>query len=135
MRVALDTNMLLYAKGLSGAERKAEALAALALLEDENVVIPLQVLGETFAVLTRKARWTGDTARAAVQAWMDRATLVETTSDILMDAMQLAVQFRLAFWDSVILAAAAEVRCDVLLTEDMQHGFVWRGVTVRNPFA
>jgi predicted nucleic acid-binding protein len=34
----------------------------------------------------------------------------------------------------LILAAAVEARCDLLLTEDLQDGFAWRGVVVSNPF-
>jgi len=30
---------------------------------------------------------------------------------------------------------AAENRCRLLLSEDFQNGFTWRGVTVVNPFA
>ncbi len=41
-----------------------------------------------------------------------------------------------------MLAGAAQAGCRVLLSaanakrfgEDMQHGFTWRGITVRNPF-
>ncbi|WP_205963481.1 PIN domain-containing protein [Roseicella aquatilis] len=31
--------------------------------------------------------------------------------------------------------SAAEAECRLLLSEDIQDGFTWRGVTVRNPFA
>ena len=34
-----------------------------------------------------------------------------------------------------MVAVAAEVGCRLLLSEDMQDGFSWRGVTVVNPFA
>jgi predicted nucleic acid-binding protein len=34
-----------------------------------------------------------------------------------------------------MLAAAAQADCRLLLSEDMQDGFTWRSVTVRNPFA
>ncbi len=30
--------------------------------------------------------------------------------------------------------SARAADCTLLLTEDMQDGFTWRGVTVRNPF-
>ena len=33
------------------------------------------------------------------------------------------------------VAAAAQEGCSLLLTEDLQDGFTWRGVTLRNPFA
>jgi predicted nucleic acid-binding protein len=34
-----------------------------------------------------------------------------------------------------VLAAAAEAGCRLLLSEDLQDGFTWQGVTVTNPFA
>lgn len=37
-------------------------------------------------------------------------------------------------WDALILAVAAENHCRLLLSEDFQNGFTWRGVTVVNPF-
>ena len=32
-------------------------------------------------------------------------------------------------------AANGALRCRLLLSEDLQEGFTWRGVTVVNPFA
>lgn len=34
-----------------------------------------------------------------------------------------------------MLSVAAESRCRMLLSEDLRHGFTWRGVTVVNPFS
>jgi predicted nucleic acid-binding protein len=33
----------------------------------------------------------------------------------------------------MILAAASEARCRLLLSEDMRDGLAWRGVTITNP--
>lgn len=33
------------------------------------------------------------------------------------------------------MAVAAENRCRLLLSEDLQNGFIWRGLTVVNPFS
>ena len=49
--------------------------------------------------------------------------------------MNLAAGHRLSWWDAVIVAAAAEGRCRLLLSEDLQEGFTWNGVTVTNPFS
>lgn len=134
MPVAIDTNILVYAEGMDGPLRQAAALDVLAVLPGDEVVIPVQVLGELYAVLTRKARWSPAMARAAIRRWSARCVQVETTADILEAAMELAAAHRLAFWDSVVFAAAAGAGCDWLLTEDLQDGFAWRGVTARNPF-
>jgi predicted nucleic acid-binding protein len=135
VRIALDTNILAYAEGVNGEQRQAEALAILAPLEDEEVVIPVQVLGELFHVLVRKARRDARTAHGIVAFWGSRAELAETTTTVLDAALELAATHRLAVWDAVILAAAAEAGCDTLLTEDLNPGFTWRGCVVRNPFS
>lgn len=44
---------------------------------------------------------------------------VETTAEVLQDAMELAAAHRLAFWDAAILAAAVQAGCRPLLAEDM----------------
>ena len=36
--------------------------------------------------------------------------------------------------DALIVSVCAESKCRVLLSEDMQHGFAWGGVTIVNPF-
>jgi predicted nucleic acid-binding protein len=53
----------------------------------------------------------------------------------MVNATDLATDHGLTIWDSVVLAAAAEAGCRLLLSEDLQDGFTWRGVTVTNPFA
>lgn len=134
MRVALDTNVLVYAEGVNGQDRKASATQLLQELGPQEVVIPVQALAELFTVLTRKARWTPAAARTAVLGWHDAYAPAETSSAVLMEGMELAATHRFALWDAIMLAAAAQAGCRQLLTEDMQDGFTWRGVMVRNPF-
>jgi predicted nucleic acid-binding protein len=134
-RIALDTNVLAYAEGVNGEDRKATAARLLKDFGAAEVVIPVQALGELFSVLTRKAHWPVATARAAVLGWYDAYALAETSAAVLLDAMELAATHRFALWDAIMLAAAAQAGCRVLLSEDMQDGFTWRGVTIQNPFA
>jgi predicted nucleic acid-binding protein len=49
-------------------------------------------------------------------------------------AFDLVVDHGFSMWDALILSVMAETRCRLLLSEDLQHGFTWRGVTVVNPF-
>lgn len=135
MNVALDTNILVYAEGVNGARAKASALHLLRSLPPEETLIPVQVLGELFAVLVRKANRSRATAAAAIQSWGDAFPLVDTSSDVMVAAMDLAVAHQLSIWDAVVLSAAADARCRLLLSEDLQDGFTWHGVTVTNPFA
>jgi len=134
MRVALDTNILAYAEGVNDPERQAAAIAALRSLSGTEILVPVQALGELFNVLVRKGRRSPEAALIAVRTWSETYPVIATTPQVLTDAMELAATRGLAIWDSVMLAAAAQAGCRVLLSEDMQDGFGWRGVAVRNPF-
>jgi len=134
MRVALDTNVLVYAEGVNGEDHRQRAHAALTSLAGDDLVVPAQALAELFTVLTRKARWPAGQARAAVLAWHDACLVADTTSAVLLEAMDLAAMHQYSLWDAIMLATAAQTACRVLLSEDMQAGFLWRGVEIRNPF-
>ncbi|MSO34998.1 MAG: PIN domain-containing protein [Acidobacteria bacterium] len=135
MNVAVDTNILAYAEGVNGLQNKQAAIALLQALPPESTLLPVQALGELFSVLVRKARRSRADASAAVLSWGDAFPLIETSNDVLLAATDLAQAHQLSLWDAVMLSAAADARCRLLLSEDLQDGFTWRGVTVTNPFA
>lgn len=135
MRVALDTNILAYAEGVNGAERRNAALDLVRRLPQETTVIPVQVLGELFSVLVRKAGKSHRHARDALLSWRDTFPVVETSPEIMLTAADLATDHKFGIWDAVILSAASQAGCRLLLSEDMQQGFTWGGVSVINPFA
>jgi predicted nucleic acid-binding protein len=41
---------------------------------------------------------------------------------------------QLSLWDTLILRSAVTASCDRVLTEDLQHGFVFGTLRVENPF-
>lgn len=135
MRLALDTNVLAYAEGVNGGPIRKAALELIASLPEDDTFLPVQVLGELFHVLVRKAGRSPERARTAILGWHDAFPLIETSPAVLFAAADVATQHHLSIWDSVILSAAAAVGCRLLLTEDLQEGFTWSGVTVANPFA
>jgi predicted nucleic acid-binding protein len=134
LRVALDTNVLAYAEGVNGAAMKSTALELLGKLPQASVVLPVQTLGELFQVLVRKTSRSTADARSAVLSWRDAFALVETSAGAMLAATDLVVNHQLGLWDAVILCVAAEADCHLLLSEDMQDGFIWQGVTIVNPF-
>ena len=135
MRIALDTNVLAYAEGANGADRRAQALRLIERLPGDSVFLPVQTLGELFQLLVRKLKWAPGQARTALLAWRDAYALIETSEAVLVAAVELAATHRFGFWDAVVLASAGEGGCRLLLSEDLQDGFTWNGVTVANPFA
>jgi predicted nucleic acid-binding protein len=135
MRVAMDSNVLVYAEGYGDAKRCKQAREVVAALNSAEVLIPAQVLGELYNVLTRKALRTPELARDAMMSWSDAFDVGDSNLPAMLAAADLAATHSLQFWDALILSVAAAHRCRVLLSEDMSDGFVWQGVTVVNPFA
>jgi predicted nucleic acid-binding protein len=133
--VALDTNVLAYAEHTNGEEKQRLALTVLGSLDPESTLIPAQVLSELFNVLVKKAHRSRPDAERAVLSWGDAFPIIDTSASIVLNAMTLAKDHQLGFWDALIMAAASDARCRLLLSEDLQDGFSWGGVTVANPFA
>ena len=135
MRIALDTNIMAYAEGVGDEARCTGAIQLIDQLPTELVVLPVQTLGELYRVLIGKAKRKPETVREALMTWMDTFDLAESSLPAFQAALDLSIDHGLQIWDALIMAVAAENHCRLLLTEDLQNGFIWRGVTVVNPFS
>ncbi|TIP31920.1 MAG: PIN domain-containing protein, partial [Mesorhizobium sp.] len=84
--------------------------------------------GELYNVLIRKAGRSPQTARDALLSWRDAFPVTATTPEVMTMAADLAADHRFGIWDAVILSAASQAGCRLLLSEDLQDGFTWGGV-------
>ncbi len=134
MRIALGTNVLAYAEGVGDEARRRKTHVLLSALPVDNIVLPAQTLGELFRVLTGKNGVARAKARTIVLSWSDAFTVHDSTHSAFLSAFDLAAEMSMRIWDGLILSVAAEARCRILLSEDFQHGFTWRGITVVNPY-
>jgi len=130
----LDTNVLAYAEGLGDDVRCQLASELIAKLNPINSLVPVQVLGELSRVLTTKLKKSSADARELLLSWSDAAVVADTTCTAFQSAMDLTVDHQISMWDALIMSVAAENKCRLLISEDFQNGFTWRGVTVVNPF-
>ena len=125
-----DTNILIYAFAADD-PRNARAEALLA----DGGVIGVQVLNEFTNVARRKLRWQWAQIEAAL-AVIDEllGTARPLTAAIHARAVVLARDHDLSFYDALIVAAALDAGCDVLCSEDLQHGQRFGTLRVENPF-
>jgi predicted nucleic acid-binding protein len=121
MRIALDTNVLVYAEAANGALMRGRALKLIERLPPGTVALPAQTLGELFHVLVRKAKRRPSRAREAVLSWRDAYPVIETSAAVIVNAADLAADRGLAIWDAVVLAAAAEAGCRLRLQHSGSH--------------
>lgn len=136
IRIAFDTNVVGYAEGLDDPDRQLRAADLVEALRSQALALPLQAAAELHRLLMRRRKIDPAQATSTVLRWQGKLQIhPPTTATVLEGALDLAAERRLQIFDAIILAASAEAGCRILLSEDMQDGFVWRGVTVVNPFA
>ncbi len=129
MSAFFDTNILIYAQQADGKADRARALFA------GGGKISVQVLNEFSAVSRRKQRREWDDIAEAIS---DVLAVVDPplalTLELHRAARTLAEDNHLSFYDALIVAAALEAGCNILYTEDMQHGRKFGGLVIVNPF-
>ena len=129
-RPFFDTTILIYS--ISSDEPRASRADKLLTA---GGWISVQVLNEFAAVARRKLKmsWQETTeALSAIRALCEPplALSIETHDA----ALKIAARHGYHVYDALILAAALEAGCDILYTEDMQHGQSIGPLTMRNPF-
>ncbi len=139
MAAAFDTNVLAYAAGLRQVEAdEAKIISAGLLIEpllvEGGLVLAAQVQAELHNLLRKKKGLSALDAATMVSRYSAGAITIPTDPSVLAEAFVLAENHNLQTYDAIILAAAAQAGCEVLYSEDMQHGFEWNGVLVVNPF-
>lgn len=134
--VFVDANVFLYAIDETDPAKMARARAWVDRLWDNSLGrTSTQVLSEYYVNLRRKARET----LSPDEAWGRVARLLQwkpqpVDEPLLLRAREIEQRWRLSWWDSMIVAAAQLQACALLLTEDLQDGAAYGGVTVRSPF-
>jgi predicted nucleic acid-binding protein len=91
------------------------------------------VLQKYFAAATRKLGVETDTAKRKTRLFSRLHTVQITPADILA-AIEVHQLHAVSFWDALIVHAARQAGCSVLLSEDMSHNQTIEGVRIHNPF-
>jgi predicted nucleic acid-binding protein len=131
----LDTNILLYSISRDRREQTKRDIAV-ALLEQADNVLSVQVLQEFYVQATRPTRTDAlphEIATGLIRTWL-RFPIQDITLAVMSSALEIKAAFGLSYWDAAIVAAAREIGCREVLTEDMSHGREMAGVAIKNPF-
>ena len=131
----IDTNVLLYSISTDPGETRKRDIAV-ALLEDDDLALSVQVLQEFYVQATRPGRSDPvdhDIAVGLIRTWL-RFKVQEMTLPVLLGALDIKATRTLSYWDAAIVAAARALACRELLSEDMAHGSEIDGVRISDPF-
>jgi predicted nucleic acid-binding protein len=134
----LDTNILVYT--FDGSDPRKQELARQLVrvaLQSRQVVISTQVVQEFLNVALRKFErpMTVSEAREYLDTVLMPMCRHFPSITFYQQALLLKEETGFSFYDSLIIAAAIESGCHVLLSEDLQDGRVVHGTKIVNPFS
>lgn len=133
-KVFLDTNVLVYASDMDQPKKRDAARALLRQCSaDVPPCISTQVVQEFYVAATRKLGVEPLKAKDVIHSFR-HMEIVLIDSDDINRAIDGNILWQVSFWDALIVAAAQKARCDVLYTEDLNHGQVFDTLRVCNPF-
>jgi len=97
-----------------------------------SAAISTQVLQEFYVNATTKLHANPLFAKHMIHL-LENIEVVTIGKDLINEAIDTSLQHKISFWDSLIVVAAESAKCELLYTEDLNHGQVIRNVKIVNP--
>lgn len=133
-KVFIDTNILVYLFSTGESEKRIICHQKLEGLKIDNVLVwSTQVIQEFYNVMTRKFGKEPQLVKSSLTNFREFETITNSILTI-NKAIDIQVLNKLSFWDSLIIAAANQAMCQVILSEDLSHNQSIEGITIQNPF-
>ena len=134
-RSFFDTNVLVYADDKRARAKQSRAIDLVAEhRRDGTGVVSLQVLQEYFVTVTRKLNVDSPLARRKVEILSEFEVFAPEVGDVLA-AIDLHRLHGFSFWDALVVRAAKQAGCRILLSEDFQSAREIDGLQIVNPFS
>jgi predicted nucleic acid-binding protein len=133
----LDTNIFVYSLDVAVPAKAGRAAELIREgIETRNGIVSYQVVQEFFSVAFKRfVRPMSPFAAEEFLGTVFRPLLaVHSSPSLFVSALQLYQQHHLSWYDSLIVAAAQEAECELLYSEDLQHGRRLQGLRIENPF-
>ena len=132
-KVFLDTNILVYSLDQADAAKMAKCRGLIrSLTAESRGVISTQVMQEFYVAATSKLGADPLLIKDILRS-LERFETVVVSPTLIKDAIDCSIINRLSFWDALIVVSAESAQCEILWTEDLNHGQIIRGVRIENP--
>ena len=130
-----DTNIFLYVVSAADEDAPKRAIAT-ALIAACDFAISIQVMQEFADAALRKKRLgvTPQEVRVMLEELAGNYPVWSPTPGLVFCALDLSRRHQIRYYDAAILAAAQELGCQALYTENLNHGQIYDSVQVINPF-
>lgn len=132
--VFVDTNIWVYAKIKSAELIKHEIAVSILRNASNQIFISTQVINEFYTVLVRN-RIEDRIIQNTIHQMLPEIKLQVVSLSTIIKSWELKLKYHYSVYDSLIIAAALEADCGVLLSEDMHHNQLIEGkLRIINPF-
>ena len=136
-RFFLDSNIFVYAFDASAPTKAKKAAHLVRQAADTGRgIVSYQVVQEFFHVALR--RFAQPMSMAEAEQYLVTVfrplLAVNSSPSLYMEALRILGKHKLSWYDSLIVAAAREGRCETLCSEDFQDGREIEGLRIENPF-
>jgi len=122
VRNFVDTNIFVYAHLDNEPEKHSKAKFLFEnILVGKKVIISAQVVNE-FYVTMSKYRYFHDEIVKLINEISASTNIQNISFDTSKKAFYIKGKYRYSLWDSLVLASALESGCEIVYSEDMQHG-------------
>ena len=131
----VDSNVFIYAvdKAVSAKQKKARGIVADVFADGSAYRVSSQVLAEFSSVAVRKLGISAPILLALL-AEMGKIAHVAIDNALVSRAVEIQGIYGIQYYDAQIVAAAERLGCDSILTEDLNDGQMYCGITALNPF-
>jgi predicted nucleic acid-binding protein len=85
------------------------------------------------AVTKRRLQMTHDEAIAVLHS-LAAFPVCPVSRELVLRAIDVKGRHPISYWDAAIIAAAQQLGCAIVYSEDLNHGQEYDGVRVLNPF-
>ncbi len=136
VKVFVDTNILVYARDSSEAEKQVVAKQWMEHLWQQRAGrISYQCCNEYYVITTQRLKpgLSKQKARqdiSALEAWQP----IAVNQAVVENAWRIQDRYQFSWWDCLILSAAQVQGCRFLITEDLQHLQQIDELAILNPF-
>lgn len=133
-RFTLDSNILIHAVDAREGRKRELAVRIIEAAAGLDCPLALQAVSEFYAAATGKLKLDPKDAAARAAQLIAGFDTFGYSVHAVRAALYEAPKGRFSYWDSVLLASAAEAGCTTIFSEGMADGARFGSIAVANPF-
>jgi predicted nucleic acid-binding protein len=133
-KIFIDTNILVYLLDKRNLKKHNDSRKIIRNITSQNeLVISTQVLQEFYVATVTKLKIDSLLVKSIMHTF-NNMEIINIGTELINEAIDTSIQYKLSFWDSLIVVAAESANCTSLYSEDLNEGQIIRNVKIINPF-